>query len=331
MVLLSTSNTGRSRIRLVLDGLIVAASLFVVSWISVIENVFRAGGESHLAVAVSLAYPVADVVIITIAWASAVVAYRPSMGLLVAGLIIVALSDSVFSGLAAVNDYYTGNLIDLGWFAGCPGAGSGRVAQHRGTAARAGIGACSSARATVAAVPAPSARVCVASAKILPGINSIPFAAAVLVLVIGVLARQFVALAENQRLLSDVGRLAFTDQLTGLAALRRLRTRLSLDDDGTRWSSLARLQDLSVDELKLDQVFVARLALDPRSIAIVRSTVALAHSLGADLVAEGVEDDATLRALRQYGCNITQGNVHSPPLPPAEIQRWLTARCPTLR
>jgi hypothetical protein len=41
------------------------------------------------------------------------------MGLLVAGLIIVALSDSVFSGLAAVNDYYTGNLIDLGWLAGC--------------------------------------------------------------------------------------------------------------------------------------------------------------------------------------------------------------------
>ena len=100
-----------------------------------------------------------------------------------------------------------------------------------------------------------------------------------------------------------------------VAALRRLGTRLSLDDYGTGWSSLARLQDLSVDELKLDQVFVARLALDPRSIAIVRSTVALAHSLGADLVAEGVEDDATLRALRQYGCNITQGNVHSPPLP----------------
>jgi diguanylate cyclase (GGDEF)-like protein len=116
-----------------------------------------------------------------------------------------------------------------------------------------------------------------------------------------------------------------------VAALRRLGTRLSLDDYGTGWSSLARLQDLSVDELKLDQVFVARLALDPRSIAIVRSTVALAHSLGADLVAEGVEDDATLRALRQYGCNITQGNVHSPPLPPAEIQSWLTARCPTLR
>jgi diguanylate cyclase (GGDEF)-like protein len=113
-----------------------------------------------------------------------------------------------------------------------------------------------------------------------------------------------------------------------VAALRRLGTRLSLDDYGTGWSSLARLQDLSVDELKLDRVFVARLARDPRSIAIVRSTVALAHSLGADLVAEGVEDGATLHALRRYGCNITQGNVHSAPLPPEEFQRWLTARAP---
>jgi EAL domain-containing protein (putative c-di-GMP-specific phosphodiesterase class I) len=111
-----------------------------------------------------------------------------------------------------------------------------------------------------------------------------------------------------------------------VAALRRLGTRLSLDDYGTGWSSLARLQELSVDELKLDRVFVARLALDPRSIAIVRSTVALAHSLGADLVAEGVEDDATLRALRQYGCTITQGNVHSPPLAPEEFRRWLAAQ-----
>jgi EAL domain-containing protein (putative c-di-GMP-specific phosphodiesterase class I) len=86
------------------------------------------------------------------------------------------------------------------------------------------------------------------------------------------------------------------------------------------------LQDLSVDELKLDRVFVARLSLDPRSIAIVRSTVALAHSLSADLVAEGVEDEATLYALRQYGCNITQGNVHSPPLPPEEFERWIQDR-----
>jgi diguanylate cyclase (GGDEF)-like protein len=109
-------------------------------------------------------------------------------------------------------------------------------------------------------------------------------------------------------------------------ALRRLGVRISLDDYGTGWSSLARLQDLSVDELKLDRVFVSRLAEDPRSIAIVRSTVALAHSLGADLVAEGVEDEATLQALRRYGCTITQGYVHTKPLPADELLTWI-ARC----
>ncbi len=113
-------------------------------------------------------------------------------------------------------------------------------------------------------------------------------------------------------------------------ALRRLGVRISLDDYGTGWSSLARLQDLSVDELKLDRVFVWRLAEDPRSIAIVRSTVALAHSLGADLVAEGVEDMATLHALRRYGCNITQGYVHTAPLPADELLTWIDRCTPQL-
>ncbi len=111
-----------------------------------------------------------------------------------------------------------------------------------------------------------------------------------------------------------------------VAALQQLGVRISLDDYGTGWSSLARLQDVSVDELKLDKVFVARLAQDPRSVAIVRSTVALAQSLGADLVAEGVEDEVTLGALRRYGCTITQGFVHSPPLPANDLQHWITSR-----
>jgi hypothetical protein len=217
VVLLSTGNSGRSRIRLILDGVIIAASLFVVSWVSVLESVFHAGGSSHLALAMSLAYPVADVVVITIAWAGAVVAYRPSMGLLIAGLIIVALSDSVFAALTAVNDYYTGNLIDLGWLAGCG---------VLGLAALRSIG--EPPREQASAVLPPRVRLwlpylplllaaVVGMFKILPALNSIPLAACVLLLVIAVLARQFVALAENQRLLSDVGVLAFTDQLTGLA------------------------------------------------------------------------------------------------------------------
>lgn len=113
-----------------------------------------------------------------------------------------------------------------------------------------------------------------------------------------------------------------------VAELQRLGVRISLDDYGTGWSSLARLQDVSVDELKLDRIFVARLAQDARSVAIVRSTVALADSLGADLVAEGVEDEVTLGALQRFGCTITQGFVHTPPLPPAELEKWINHRVP---
>jgi len=111
-----------------------------------------------------------------------------------------------------------------------------------------------------------------------------------------------------------------------VAALQRLGVRISLDDYGTGWSSLARLQDVSVDELKLDKVFVRRLAQNPRSVAIVRSTVALAQSLGAELVAEGVEDEVRLSALRRYGCTITQGFVHTPPLPANDFRQWVAGR-----
>jgi diguanylate cyclase (GGDEF)-like protein len=111
-----------------------------------------------------------------------------------------------------------------------------------------------------------------------------------------------------------------------VAALQRLGVRISLDDYGTGWSSLARLQEVSVDELKLDRIFVTRLADDARSVAIVRSTVALASSLGADLVAEGVENEDTLNALRRYGCTITQGFVHSPPLPPDDLMDWIATQ-----
>ena len=113
-----------------------------------------------------------------------------------------------------------------------------------------------------------------------------------------------------------------------VAALQGLGVRISLDDYGTGWSSLARLQEVSVDELKLDRVFVSRLAHDARSVAIVRSTVALAGYLGADLVAEGVENEATLDALLRYGCTITQGFVHSPPLPPEDLHDWIADHAP---
>jgi diguanylate cyclase len=322
VVLLSTGSSGRSRIRLILDGVIIAASLFLVSWVTVIESVFHAGGDSNLALAVSLAYPVADVVVITVAWASTVVAYRPSMGLLLVGLIIVALMDIVFTGLTAVDDYYTGNLIDLGWMAGCGVLGLAAL-RSIGEPPR---------EQTTTAIP-PQARLWlpylplvlaagVGMVKILPGIRSFPFAASVLVLVIAVLARQFVALSENQRLLSDVGRLAFTDLLTGLAnralfldrldhAITRQRrepitlTVLCLDLDGFKAVN-DQLGHPAGDEL------LVRVA--GRLLACLRSTDTVAR-LGGDefaMLIEGPFEDTVVitdRILEAFGAPIVVDGV----------------------
>ena len=108
-----------------------------------------------------------------------------------------------------------------------------------------------------------------------------------------------------------------------VAALAGLGVRLSVDDYGTGYSSLAYLRDLAVHVLKLDRSFVADVAGDHRSAAIVRSTVDLAHSLGLEVVAEGVADEEGVRVLRALGCDQSQSHLHSPPLPAGQFRRWL--------
>jgi EAL domain-containing protein (putative c-di-GMP-specific phosphodiesterase class I) len=102
-----------------------------------------------------------------------------------------------------------------------------------------------------------------------------------------------------------------------LHALRALGVRIALDDYGTGYCALAYLRDLPVDELKLDRSFVARVTTDPRSAAIVRSTIELAHALGLLVVAEGVEDQATFDAVAGFGCDYAQGYLFSCPVPSA--------------
>jgi diguanylate cyclase (GGDEF)-like protein len=101
---------------------------------------------------------------------------------------------------------------------------------------------------------------------------------------------------------------------------------ISIDDYGTGYSSLAYLNDLPAEELKLDRSFTARVVADPRTRAIVAGTVDLAHHLGLRLIAEGVEDEATHALLRELGCDRVQGYLHSRPLPAWEFRRWLAAR-----
>ena len=105
-----------------------------------------------------------------------------------------------------------------------------------------------------------------------------------------------------------------------LGELRRLGVQLALDDFGTGWSSLTHLQRMPVHEIKIDRSFVAAMATEASSAAIISSTVDLAHALGLRVVAEGIEDEATWRRLRDVGCDAAQGYHLSRPLPAAEFE-----------
>jgi len=113
-----------------------------------------------------------------------------------------------------------------------------------------------------------------------------------------------------------------------LDRIRRIGVGASIDDYGTGYSSLSYLQELSVDELKLDRGFIANLTTDPASTTIIRTTVDLAHSLGLRLVAEGIEDEDTVELLAGLGCDIGQGYHLSRPMPGAQMLAWLQAREP---
>jgi diguanylate cyclase (GGDEF)-like protein len=111
--------------------------------------------------------------------------------------------------------------------------------------------------------------------------------------------------------------------IKNLERLHALGCKLAIDDYGTGYSSLAYLRRLPVHELKIDKSFVIGMAADASDALIVRSTIDLAHNLGLSVVAEGVEDDATLDRLRAMGCDMVQGFLLSRPMGVAETAVWM--------
>ncbi|MDQ4131816.1 MAG: EAL domain-containing protein [Actinomycetota bacterium] len=110
-----------------------------------------------------------------------------------------------------------------------------------------------------------------------------------------------------------------------LGALHDQGIRVAVDDFGTGYSSLAYLQRLPVDELKVDRSFVEPIGRDARTGAIVSSLVSLAHAIGLEVVAEGVEHGAQLRALVDMNCDLAQGFYLARPAPPPDIADLLRA------
>lgn len=99
--------------------------------------------------------------------------------------------------------------------------------------------------------------------------------------------------------------------------------KISIDDYGTGYSSLAQLKQLPVHELKIDKSFVQKLKDDEDDQIIIRSTIELAHNMGLSVVAEGIEDEFALHWLAKHGCELAQGYFISRPQPANKITQWL--------
>ncbi|MBV9495243.1 MAG: EAL domain-containing protein [Acidobacteria bacterium] len=108
-----------------------------------------------------------------------------------------------------------------------------------------------------------------------------------------------------------------------LSLLQSLGVRLSIDDFGTGYSSLTHLRQLPIDEIKIDKSFVAGMTTSDADASIVRTVIDLAHNLGKQVCAEGVEDEETWRVLRDMGCDLAQGYWISRPVNAEKLMQWL--------
>ncbi|MGY3263933.1 EAL domain-containing protein [Lysobacter sp. HA35] len=139
-----------------------------------------------------------------------------------------------------------------------------------------------------------------------------------------------------ERLLTDTGlppdrlELELTESVimaeetwSALQAIRDLGVHMSIDDFGTGYSSFAYLKRLPINALKIDREFIGDLTRDPDDEAITSAVIAMGHSLGLNVVAEGVETDGQLEFLRRHGCDEIQGYWLARPLLPDDCERFM--------
>jgi diguanylate cyclase len=276
MLVLPAGYPGGNWFRILLDGAIVAAAIFVVSWVVVLRQAYAAAGVKNSAAIVSLAYPVSEVVTVTVAvlvLARAHARWRVTVSLLTGGLTLIAASGAAYEYLFAHNNYAFDNPVGLGWSAGV---------------VIVGIAALTCPPEPPEAPPEPSASVTAPVSLWLPYLplaiagglelvefrnilKSDPAFAVVPWLVIAVLARQFLVVAENRRLAHSVSDQALRDPLTNLANRVLFRDRL----------------DHAVQLYHRDQRSVAVLSMDIDDFKVINDN--LGHTAGDALLVQAAQ------------------------------------------
>jgi PAS domain S-box-containing protein len=117
-----------------------------------------------------------------------------------------------------------------------------------------------------------------------------------------------------------------TEAVSILNQLKARGLRIAVDDFGTGYSSLSYLTRFPIDALKIDQSFVRDIVTDPSDAAVIAAIIAMARSLGIDVIAEGVETAEQLTLLQQQGCRLMQGHLFGRPCPADEFEALLKKR-----
>ncbi len=219
LLLLSTGLSRTSKTRLMLDGICVAASFSIIVWATVLDEVLRTPAREQNKIAVSLAYPVLDAAVLTIAvvvLTRARPGQRRTLALLTSAMVCIAVADGAFVYLAATQRHVNVDIVDVGWLAGlllmAVAAATGRDFFVRGTVV--------AQPPSWASVWLPFIPVVTASVAALmeppEEVRSAPIIVPSAILAFAFLARQLLVMSENRRLLGAVAEQALRDPLTGV-------------------------------------------------------------------------------------------------------------------